>query len=476
MKRFMKNYFILYGITGILSLVLLFFNLSPYIVCAADLIVLTAMIWRGMIDEKQSEYMLYFSGAILAAVLFTMLVITGGEIHYPLIVCCAALIPMYLACMISFLTIYDSFFIACVLMVAMNGLVPYVYFHRKEVKKTAIALTAAAVILASGWFSYSSRPSWKYRGHGFDYMHGYSSTDFTGYHVYSDPSLLAALDHPAALCIENEEDMPVMDGAEACYPLYAAVAKAIYKDIDKIEVPEPSDPEILYHNGKIVTFTNTVRGYYRLIYHDVDLMFGARPSELQKKAAEEEGEEYVLTQIGKEGFVFFTEEDNPVNDLTAEQVRKIYSGEITNWKEVGGKDQKITAFQRPEGSGSQTMMQYFMGDTQLMEAPSYQVISAMEGVIREVSQYANEAGAIGYTFRYFLEGLHQEKNVKILSIDGVMPTVETIEDGSYPLTTGLYCVTLASNQDPNVQAVLDFLLSEDGQYLVRASGYGGLGN
>ena len=138
----------------------------------------------------------------------------------------------------------------------------------------------------------------KYGGHGFDYMHGYSSTDFTGYHVY-DGEKLVRLDHDPEFIIENIEDMPILDGAEACYPVYSAIAKAIYKDIDKIEkeVRELdykdwttlSDEEIHYkiNNGKVVTFTNTKDGYYRLIDGETDLFIGARPSSDQKKAAKD---------------------------------------------------------------------------------------------------------------------------------------------------------------------------------------------
>ena len=82
---------------------------------------------------------------------------------------------------------------------------------------------------------YCSRPEVRYGGHGFAYMHGFSSTDFSQYMVYSQPGKLAALDHPAAFQIQDEADMPVMDGAEACYPLYAAAAKAVYQDIAHIE-------------------------------------------------------------------------------------------------------------------------------------------------------------------------------------------------------------------------------------------------
>ena len=289
--------------------------------------------------------------------------------------------------------------------------------------------------------------------------------------VYSDPSKLVTLDHEPSLIIENESGMPVLDGAEACYPVYSAVAKAIYKDIDKIEEQYKNDK----YNGKIVTFTNTVNGYYRLVDGKIDMLFGARPSKEQTEYAKSYDKTLRQTLIGKEAFVFFVENDNPVSDISSEQLRAIYHGDITNWKEVGGKNQAIVAFQRPEGSGSQTMMEYFMGDVTLKEPKSYEQYNAMDGIVKVVANYANEDGALGYSFRYFIEGLMQEKNVKILSIDGVYPTTENIRNGSYPLVTGLYCVTLENETNPNVEKVLDFLLSEDGQYIIEQTGYVGIG-
>ena len=108
-----------------------------------------------------------------------------------------------------------------------------------------------------------------------------------------------------------------------------------------------------------------------------------------------------------------------------------------------------------------------------MCSSTYETVNAMGGVIEHVAQYNSEAGALGYTFRYFLESLNQEKNVKMLSVDGVYPTVETIENGTYPLTVPLVAVTRKDNDNPNVRKVLDFLLSEDGQDIIRRTGYGG---
>ena len=367
---------------------------------------------------------------------------------------------------------------------------------KKRRKGCLIAAVVAAAILLTpilvlwGVFAYQEAMDKKYGGYGFAYMHGWSSTDFTGYHVY-DGEKLAVLDHPAALLIEGVENMPVLDGAEACYPLYAAFAKAIYKDIDAIErdaqetyeeIAEKGDKWVYDHweewkayqswrNGRVVSFYNTIRAYNRLIDKEVDLVFGASPSARQIEDAQREGETIVPIPIGREGFVFLVEEDNPIDGLTSEEIRRIYSGEITNWRELGGKNQKITAFQRPESSGSQVMMEYFMGQTPLMEPDTYTMIGAMGDVIEQVKQYHHERGAVGYTFHYFLTGLQQEKGVKMLAVDGVYPSIESIEDGSYPLVVQVVCSKLASNDKPEVQAVIDFVLSDDGQELLRKTGY-----
>ena len=179
-----------------------------------------------------------------------------------------------------------------------------------------------------------------------------------------------------------------------------------------------------------------------------------------------------VTPIGKEAFVFFVEPDNPVTNLTSEQIRAIYHGDITNWKEVGGKNQPILAFQRPADSGSQAMMEWFMGDVSLKKPQTYEYVDAMMGVFEKVAQYNNEKGAFGYSFRYFAEDLHQENDVRLIAVDGVLPTRENIENGSYPLTVDLCATTRADNKNPYVQQMVDFMLSEDGQELVEKSGYG----
>ncbi|MDE5992806.1 MAG: substrate-binding domain-containing protein, partial [Oscillospiraceae bacterium] len=86
----------------------------------------------------------------------------------------------------------------------------------------------------------------------------------------------------------------------------------------------------------------------------------------------------------------FVNSENPVDGLTSDQIRKIYSGEYTSWRKAGGANIPILAFQRPKGSGSQTRMEYFMGDVPLKEPLEIEYEYSMVGVIKEVASYQNK--------------------------------------------------------------------------------------
>ncbi|MCQ2407583.1 MAG: substrate-binding domain-containing protein [Oscillospiraceae bacterium] len=457
------------------------FGMKASVVAVPLVTALIYILFRKKIDMNFSAKT---NGIIFLAllVIFTgMMVVADGNVESLMMSYFSFLIlPFFPIMIIMALTGEFMLLYAGALLSYLTAFIVSAFFAKISKKIYILPGIVGAICIAANIALYINSPTVKYAGHGFDYMHGYSSTDFTDYTVYADHSKLAGLDHKPSFMIENEDEMPVLDGAEACYPLYAAFAKALYKDIDQIET-KYLDTDAAFTNGKIVTMTNTIYGFERLMDRDaekfgkrVDMFFGARPSASQMEAAKENGVELDITPIGKEAFVFFVEEDNPIENLTSEQLKAIYHGDIKNWSELGGKDQEILAFQRPKNSGSQTMMEYFMGDVSLKAPQTYEKVDAMAGVIKEVAQYANEKGAIGYSFRYFLEELGQEEKVKMLSIDGVYPTLDNIEHGSYPLTTNVCLVTRKNELNPNVQKMIDFILSDDGQEIVRKTGYAGL--
>ena len=259
------------------------------------------------------------------------------------------------------------------------------------------------------------------------------------------------------------DDLPVIDGAAAFFPVYSAFVNAVY--------PETTE---LYDG--VFEYNNTPGGYALLAEKRIDLFLGVYPSEEQKAYAEEQDTTFVYTPVGTEAFVFFVHKDNPIDNLTTEQIKGIYSGEITNWKQVGGKNEEIAAFQRNEGSGSQSMLQRFMGDTPIMEAPTELRNDLMSGIIEQVSNYRSKSNSIGFSFRYYVEGIIQNPDIKVLSVDGVAPTAENIRNGSYPIVTPMYAVTYEENSNENVDLLLEWILSEEGQYIIEETGSVGISN
>ncbi|MDE5992595.1 MAG: hypothetical protein K2G87_06050, partial [Oscillospiraceae bacterium] len=146
-------------------------------------------------------------------------------------------------------------------------------------------------------------------GHGFEFEGGWSSVNLRPYYVENPNNKLAKLDEPSDFVISDVDQMPVLNGAEAAYPIYSAFAECCYENIGDIQ------QQAKEYNGKMmpVRFTNTVAGFEELLTGETDIFFGSKPSEAQYKMAEEKGLELVLTPIGSEGFVFFVNSENPVD-------------------------------------------------------------------------------------------------------------------------------------------------------------------
>ena len=265
---------------------------------------------------------------------------------------------------------------------------------------------------------------------------------------------------------------PRLDGATALYPVYAAFVQAVY--------PEGYNENDYWpqKSGQWVRCSGTIQAYSRLIRGETEMIFAAGPSQAQLEAAEKAGVQLHLTPIGREAFVFFVNSKNPVTGLTVEQIQGIYTGEITNWSQVGGKNQSIRPFQRAENSGSQTALQNLMAGLPLMEPEERDRIGGMGGIISEVASYKNYKNAIGFSFRYYATEREAEDEIRLLALNGVAPTKETIRDGSYPIASEFYAVTASrigqpapQEDDPELAALLDWILSDQGQEIIERTGY-----
>ena len=267
---------------------------------------------------------------------------------------------------------------------------------------------------------------------------------------------LVAVVRPSLRISENH---PRIGGALAFYPIYAAAVQATYKNFDvekqlQTHVMVGTSPE---------TFAQLRQGR-------VDMVFMLEPSEQQQTEARRGGAQLHLTKVGREAFVFFVNSNNPIDGLSSEQIRKIYMRRITNWRELGGRDEKIMPFQRPEGSGSQTAMIRTMQGQPLTTPIHEESRRSMGGIINSVANYRNYENSIGYSFRFFAESMFQTDGIKLLTVDGIEPTVENIRNGSYPFVYDFYIVT---NGPPNekTQPLINWFLSPQGQRLIEQTGY-----
>lgn len=254
------------------------------------------------------------------------------------------------------------------------------------------------------------------------------------------------------------EEYPRIDGSLACVPLCEALAVQV-TGCTQIQAEET-----------MADFTNTNPCYLELARGNRDILLVYEPAE----STREELEAYDpldMQPVGKDALVFIVNEDNPVESLTQQQAYDIYTGTITNWKEVGGDDIEIKAFQRPETSGSQTMMRKLLiGDAQMAEAPKEMIASGMDDIIEALQEYDNSANALGYSVYYYASSMFRQPGLKFLEIDGVMPSNETIKSGEYSLINEFYCVTNEQSSDRALE-IKEWLLSEDGQDFVEECGY-----
>ena len=278
-------------------------------------------------------------------------------------------------------------------------------------------------------------------------------------------SKLAKLDSAPALqnWVPHGEKYPRLDGATALFPVYAAFVEAVYPETTRYQ-------DIDDHMRPVVTCTKTNEAYRRLISGETDIIFAAVPSDAQVEAAKNAGVELELTPFGKEAFVFIVNEENPLETVTVDEIKAIYSGKTTDWADLGVEDMgEIVAYQRPKNSGSQTALEKLMGDTKIMEAPAETTYTGMDEIVNHI-EYRNLPNAIGYSFRFYCTQMLESK-VKLLEIEGVAPTVENIRSDSYPITSTLYMVTRKGDVSDSARLFMDWVLSEQGAELIEKSGY-----
>lgn len=279
-------------------------------------------------------------------------------------------------------------------------------------------------------------------------------------------SIMMVLAMTAGLCAYaecpkfDEEDYPHVDGSTATLPLsYLLMQTATGVD-------EATAKTAIKH-------TKTTASFYALIEGEADLLLVYEPSQEAWDAASAAGVALDYQPIGLDAPVFLINEGNPVESLTHEEIVGIYTGEITNWAQIGGEDLPIVAYQRVETSGSQVMMKaQVMGDTPMMDAPMEYRTTEMGELVDAIASYRNTANAIGYSVYYYIDNMYMQQGVKLLAVNGVAPTNATIASGEYPYRQPFYAVIRADEpEDSPARQLFDWLATDEGRALIEQAGY-----
>jgi ABC-type phosphate transport system substrate-binding protein len=225
-------------------------------------------------------------------------------------------------------------------------------------------------------------------------------------------------------------------------------------------------------NKKEITQSKTVEAFEKFINDENDILLGVDYSDELLSQAKNSGVELVKKEITREAFVFLINKNNPVRNLTIDQIKDIYSGKIANWSEVGGDNAPIKAYQRNSDSGSQIRMHKFMGNTKLTEN-DVEYVMGMGDIIEQISKYDEGKYSIAYNMYTFTEKQYTNDEVILLNVNGVQPNDDSIFNETYPINiyNYIYCDKNNALATEFADNLYTYLMSDEGQKLISNSGY-----
>ena len=256
------------------------------------------------------------------------------------------------------------------------------------------------------------------------------------------------------------EEFPHVDGSALTAPFSEAVAAAVM-----VLPPEEARLYVLHSKAQ--------EAYANLINGRADLIFATPPTEAELAYAKEQKTELRLMPIMRSTLTFFVNKSNPVEDVHADEIVGIYSGEIKNWKELGGADAEIRAYQRPESASSQTgILELVMKETPIAPASAEMIYAEPNDIVNAVASFENAEFAIGYSYYRQSMDVQSGGKIKYLRIDGVAPDEKNVVDGSYPFVSTIY-MALRQNEpaDSAASRLAEWISSDEGKALAKKEGY-----
>ncbi len=217
-----------------------------------------------------------------------------------------------------------------------------------------------------------------------------------------------------------------------------------------------------------VTGGGSGTGISALINGTTDICMASRP--MKDKEKEQLKEKYqsagVEITVAKDGLTIFLNQANPITELTMEQIKAIYTGKITNWKDVGGGNAQIILYGRENSSGTYA----FLKEHALNNEDFANEMQALPGTAAVVNAVKSDPNGIGFGGVGYAEGLKEAAIKKDAATAGLLPTKENIDNNSYPLSRPLY-LYMRKTPEGKAKAFVDWVLGAEGQEVVSKEGF-----
>ena len=270
----------------------------------------------------------------------------------------------------------------------------------------------------------------------------------------------AKIDNSNSAEMKKDVVYPVVDGSTANMPMMAQIRSSYLG-------------ESLTEAENNVDVSTTDYAWRNLVTGKADLLLVYEPSAETKKLIDESGVKLKITPVGVDALVFIVNEKNNVKNLTTKQIQDIYSGEISNWKGLGGDDQVIEAYQRVLNSGSQTLfLNLVMKDVKPVDPPVKYRVEGMDGLIEALASYNDAGNALGYSVYYYAKKMYAVPGLELISVDDIMPSDESIGNGQYPFLNQYYLVIREDTpEDSETMKLYNYILSDKGKEDIKKAGY-----
>lgn len=246
-------------------------------------------------------------------------------------------------------------------------------------------------------------------------------------------------------------NLPTINASSAFYPLSASIVESIYNKDS-------------YSNE--LNYVSTSQAYEKIINNQIDGIIVTEPSEEQKQMIENSNVNLKFVPFAKDALVFYINSNVNISSLTIDEIKKIYLGEISNWNEVNREDSEIITYQLEKNNGSQTCFETIVKDNSINKR--HIEVNDMGKIIKKAALNKN---SISYAYNSFYTSVFNSSKLKLVNINQIEPSKENIISGKYPLMYDLYFVYDTNNSNENLKLIEEWLLSEQGQNLVKDMGF-----